>query len=73
METTYAGQRRTKKKERKKLQYAEDATLNRDLCKTPRELKMDLIGYYLARGEIERLWRWLIKCPTIESLKNCVI
>ena len=51
METTYAGQRKTKKK---KLQYAEDATLNRDLCKTPRELKIDLIGYYLARGEIEK-------------------
>ena len=53
METTYAGQRKTKKK-KKKLQYAEDATLNRDLCKTPRELKIDLIGYYLARGEIQK-------------------
>ena len=52
METTYAGQRKTKKK--KKLQYAEDATLNRDICKTPRELKIDLTGYYLARGEIEK-------------------
>ena len=51
METTYAGQRKTKKK---KLQYAEDATFNRDLHKTPRELKIDLIGYYLARGEIEK-------------------
>ena len=37
METTYAGQKKTKKK---KLQYAEDATLNRDLCKKPRELKI---------------------------------
>ena len=43
-----------KKKKEKKLQYAEDATLNRDLFKTPRELKMDLIVYYLARGEIEK-------------------
>ena len=43
-----------KGKQKKKLQYAEDATLNRDLCKTPRELKTDLIGYYLARGEIEK-------------------
>ena len=51
METTYAGQ---KKKKKKKFQYAEDATLNIDLCKTPRELKIDLIGYYLARGEIEK-------------------
>ena len=53
METIYAGQRKTKKKE-KKLQYAEDITHNRDLCKTPRELKIDLIGCYLARGEIEK-------------------
>ena len=36
------------------MQYAEDTTLNRNLCKTPRELKIDLIGYYLARGEIEK-------------------
>ena len=36
------------------MQCAEDATLNRDLCKTPRELKIDLIGYYLARGKIEK-------------------
>ena len=43
-----------KENKKKKLQYAEDATLNRDLCKTPRQLKIDLIGYYLARGEIEK-------------------
>ena len=42
------------KGKKKKLQYAEDATLNRDLCKAPRELKIGLIGYYLARGEIEK-------------------
>ena len=42
------------KQKEKKLQYAEDATLNRDLCKTARELKIDLTGYYLARGEIEK-------------------
>ena len=42
------------KKKKKKLQYAEDTTINRNLCKTPRELKIDLIGYYLARGEIEK-------------------
>ena len=43
-----------KESKKKKLQYAEDATLNRDLCKILRELKIDLIGYYLARGEIEK-------------------
>ena len=43
-----------KENKKKKLQYAEDATFNRDLHKTPRELKIDLIGYYLARGEIEK-------------------
>ena len=42
------------KGKQKKLQYVEDATLNRDLHKTPRGLKIDLIGYYLARGEIEK-------------------
>ena len=43
-----------KGKQKKQLQYTEDVTLNRDLCKTPRELKIDLIGCYLARGEIEK-------------------
>ena len=43
-----------KENKKRKLQYAEDATLNRDLHKTPRELKIDLIEYYLARGEIEK-------------------
>ena len=42
------------KRKQKKIQYAEDVTLNRDLCKTPRKLKRDLIGYYLVRGEIEK-------------------
>ena len=44
----------TKRKHKEKYHYAQDATLNRDLRKTPRELKTDLIGYYLARGEIEK-------------------
>ena len=43
-----------KGKQKKKEMHAEDATLNRDLCKTPRELKLDIIGYYLARGQIEK-------------------
>ena len=43
-----------KQNKKQQLQYAEDATLNQDLRKTPRELKIDLIGYYLARGEIEK-------------------
>ena len=43
-----------KENKKKKLQYTEDATLNRHLCKTPTELKIDLIGYYLPRGEIEK-------------------
>ena len=36
------------------LEYAQEQTLNRDLRKSPRELKIDLIGYYLARGDIEK-------------------
>ena len=43
-----------KPNKKQQLQYAEDATLNRDLHKTPRELKIDLIGYYLARDQIEK-------------------
>ena len=43
-----------KPNKKQQLQYAEDATLNRDLHKTPRELTIDLIGYYLARGQIEK-------------------
>ena len=36
------------------LEYAQEETLNRDLRKSPRELKIDLIGYYLALGDIEK-------------------
>ena len=43
-----------KQNKKQQLQYAEDATLNPDLCKTTKELKIDLTGYYLARGEIEK-------------------
>ena len=57
METTCAGQRKTKKQ----LQYAEDATLNRDLHKTPRELKIDLIGYYQVT--YLKLQQKLLKLP----------
>ena len=31
-------------------------TLNSDLRKTPKELKIDLIGYQLAQGEVEKAW-----------------
>ena len=31
-------------------------TLNGDLRKTPKELKIDLIGYQLAQGEVEKAW-----------------
>ena len=50
METTYAGQRKTKKRNCS----MQKMPLLTDLRKTPRELKIDLIGYYLARGEIEK-------------------
>ena len=36
------------------MEYAQEETLNRDLRKSPRELKIDLIGYYLAQGDIEK-------------------
>ena len=36
------------------LEYAQEQTLNRDLRKSPRELMIDLIGYYLAQGDIEK-------------------
>ena len=36
------------------LEYAQEQTLNRDLKKFPRELKIDLIGYYLAQRDIEK-------------------
>ena len=37
-----------------KMEYAQEETLNRDLRKSPRELKIGLIGYYLAQGDIEK-------------------
>ena len=36
------------------LEYAQEQTLNRDLRKSPKELKIDLFGYYLAQGDIEK-------------------
>ena len=35
-------------------EYAQEQTLNRDLQKSPRELKINLTGYYLAQGDIEK-------------------
>ena len=37
------------------MEYAQEETLNRDLRKSPRELKIDLLGYYLAQGDIEKV------------------
>ena len=37
------------------LEYAQEQTLNGDLWKSPRELKINLIGYYLAQGDIEKV------------------
>ena len=37
------------------LEYAQEQTLNRNLRKSPRELKIDLIGYYLVQGDIEKV------------------
>lgn len=39
-----------------KKQYVEDNVLKRDLRNTPREMKIDLIGYYLASDEIDKAW-----------------
>ena len=36
------------------MEHAQEETLNRDLRKSPRGLKIDLIGYYLAKGDIEK-------------------
>ena len=36
------------------LEYAQEQAPNRDLWKSPRELKINLIGYYLAQGDIEK-------------------
>ena len=41
---------------RKKFEFAQVETLNIDLRKTPKELKIDLIGCQLAQGEVEKAW-----------------
>ena len=43
-----------KKECKSQLEYAQEQTLNRDLRKSPKELKIDLTGYYLAQGDIEK-------------------
>ena len=45
------------------LEYAQEQTLNRDLRKSPMELKIDPIGYYLVQGDIEKVEvaeKWMI-------------
>ena len=41
---------------RKKFEFVQVKTLNSDLRNTPKELKIDLIGYQLAQGEVEKAW-----------------
>ena len=41
---------------RKKFEFVQVETLNSDLSKTPKELKIDLIGYQLAQGKVEKAW-----------------
>ena len=36
------------------MEYVQEETLNRDLRKCPRELKIYLIWYYLVQGDIEK-------------------
>ena len=36
------------------MEYAQEEALNIDLRKSPMELKIDLIGYYLAQEDIEK-------------------
>ena len=49
---------------KRQLEYAQEQTLNIDLRKSPRKLKIDLIGYYLVQGDIEKkkklLKKWMI-------------
>ena len=39
-----------------KMQYAKDNVLDVNLPTTPKEMKIYLIGYYLATGQIEKAW-----------------
>ena len=38
------------------LKFAHKELLNHDLCKTPREFKYDLIGYYLNEGDVDKAY-----------------
>ena len=49
-----AHRRQLKPDHKSQMKYVHEETLNRDLRKSPRELKIDLIGYYLAQGVIEK-------------------
>ena len=39
-----------------KTQYAKDNVLDVNLQATPKGMKIELIGYYLATGQIEKAW-----------------
>ena len=36
--------------------YAEANVLGHNMCSTPKEVKIDLIGYYLSTHQIEKAW-----------------
>ena len=39
-----------------KKKYAEANVVDHNLCSTPKEMKIDIIGNYLATGQIEKAW-----------------
>ena len=54
------------------LKFARKELLNHDLCKTPRELKYDLIGYYLNEGHVDKAYEVAQKMDDsiIEKLRH---
>ena len=47
---------KTKPNKELKTHYAKDNILDVNLQATPKEMKIDLIGYYLGTGQIEKAW-----------------
>ena len=55
------------------LKFACKELLNCDLCRTPRELKYDLIGYYLNEGDVDKAYEVVQKMDDdsiIEKLRH---
>ena len=53
-----------------KKKYAEANILHYNLCSTPKEVKSDIIGHYLATDQTEKAWQFAVMMDDDKILEN---